>query len=232
MIVDPDMPDHWKVQMLAGMLGDDAAAPVYLIRLWGHCQNRKSHVFDSLPPMGIRAICKYPGDPDQLDAALIECGFIARDGKEVTVVGWDEHNANLLNAWHNGSKGGRPKKPTKNPRVSHGNTYEVEEVDKEDKEDEKKGSAKRACRLPEDFPREIEIQWAKANEPAVDAKREAAKFRDYWKGKSGKDATKADWPATWRNWIRKAAEWRKPTGDDARNDAVAAAKAYRRQRNG
>ncbi len=33
---------------------------------------------------------------------------------------------------------------------------------------------------------------------------EAEKFRDYWCGKSGKDAAKTDWPATWRNWVRNA----------------------------
>jgi uncharacterized protein YdaU (DUF1376 family) len=33
--------------------------------------------------------------------------------------------------------------------------------------------------------------------------READRFRDYWIGKSGKDAAKADWQATWRNWVRK-----------------------------
>lgn len=31
---------------------------------------------------------------------------------------------------------------------------------------------------------------------------EADKFRDFWIGKSGKDATKLDWEATWRNWMR------------------------------
>jgi hypothetical protein len=31
---------------------------------------------------------------------------------------------------------------------------------------------------------------------------EAAKFRDYWVSKSGRDAAKLDWEATWRNWIR------------------------------
>lgn len=35
---------------------------------------------------------------------------------------------------------------------------------------------------------------------------EAEKFRNYWTAKSGKDATKADWPATWRNWILNAVE--------------------------
>lgn len=34
----------------------------------------------------------------------------------------------------------------------------------------------------------------------------AHKFKDYWIAKSGKDATKADWLATWRNWIRREAE--------------------------
>ena len=33
---------------------------------------------------------------------------------------------------------------------------------------------------------------------------EAAKFGDYWHAKTGKDATKADWAATWRNWCRNA----------------------------
>jgi uncharacterized protein YdaU (DUF1376 family) len=34
----------------------------------------------------------------------------------------------------------------------------------------------------------------------------AHKFKDYWIAKSGKDATKVDWLATWRNWIRREVE--------------------------
>lgn len=33
---------------------------------------------------------------------------------------------------------------------------------------------------------------------------EADKFRDFWISKTGKDATKLDWEATWRNWCRNA----------------------------
>jgi len=33
---------------------------------------------------------------------------------------------------------------------------------------------------------------------------EGRKFRDYWVAKTGKDATKMDWQATWRNWCRNA----------------------------
>lgn len=32
------------------------------------------------------------------------------------------------------------------------------------------------------------------------------KFCDYWTAKTGANATKADWPATWRNWCRSTAE--------------------------
>lgn len=33
--------------------------------------------------------------------------------------------------------------------------------------------------------------------------RAADRFRDHWLGKSGKDGVKADWEATWRNWVRR-----------------------------
>jgi uncharacterized protein YdaU (DUF1376 family) len=39
-----------------------------------------------------------------------------------------------------------------------------------------------------------------------DIRREAPKFRDYWIAKPGAGGLKLDWPATWRNWCRRAAE--------------------------
>jgi len=36
--------------------------------------------------------------------------------------------------------------------------------------------------------------------------REAARFRDYWKGRAGSGGVKLDWTATWQNWIRSTAE--------------------------
>ncbi len=36
---------------------------------------------------------------------------------------------------------------------------------------------------------------------------ETDKFRDYWIAKPGKDGCKLDWDATFRNWLRKAAEF-------------------------
>src|SRR5690606_26079379 len=33
---------------------------------------------------------------------------------------------------------------------------------------------------------------------------ELDKFHDYWSAKTGQQATKLDWDATWRNWLRNA----------------------------
>lgn len=63
---------------------------------------------------------------------------------------------------------------------------------------------KRATRLPENWtlPRAWG-QWAISEGYSEQVVRlEAEKFRDYWISKSGKDAAKLDWFATWRNWIR------------------------------
>lgn len=117
MIIDPDMPDHWKTRMLVDLLGGDEMAPLYLIRLWGHCQNRKKSTFDSLPPAGLKALCRFQGDAQAFNDALVECGFVERDGNALIVCGWDEHNASLVKNWENGKKGGRPRKetPKENP---------------------------------------------------------------------------------------------------------------------
>jgi hypothetical protein len=50
------------------------------------------------------------------------------------------------------------------------------------------------------------VIWARENAPDVNGSYETAKFVDYWRAKSGRDGTKQDWVATWRNWIRKASE--------------------------
>jgi hypothetical protein len=139
MIVDPDFLDHWKTRMLADTLNDELA-PIYVIRLWGHCQTRRSWEFD-IPANGVKALCRYPGDAEILDLALQSSGFISRQDGIVTVVGWDEHNASLIANWLNGKRGGRPKKanPTKthglpmdNPQKTHGEPIREDRI-REDK---------------------------------------------------------------------------------------------------
>jgi hypothetical protein len=70
----------------------------------------------------------------------------------------------------------------------------------------------RGTRLPRDFvaPQEW-IDWAIGLGGNCQYWRnETEKFRDYWSAKSGKDATKLEWKATWRNWCRNAIERNPP----------------------
>nr|CBI78685.1 conserved hypothetical protein [Bartonella sp. AR 15-3] len=67
----------------------------------------------------------------------------------------------------------------------------------------KRSRSDRGCRLPEDFEPDYEFAIAEGLPPER-VNIEKAKFRDFWKAKAGKDACKTDWPATWRNWVRKA----------------------------
>ncbi|MCW1886200.1 hypothetical protein OKA04_15790 [Luteolibacter flavescens] len=123
--MDPDFPDHWKTRMVVDALGGDEAAPVYLIRLWGHCQNRKTASFDNLPAEALKAVCRYPGSASDIERALTVAGFIGREGAVLMVVGWAEYNASLIANWTNGKKGGRPPKNHRNmtgdnPSETHG----------------------------------------------------------------------------------------------------------------
>lgn len=60
-------------------------------------------------------------------------------------------------------------------------------------------------RLPEDWqPTPDLVAWAKENCPDIDGRYETEQFIRYWHAKAGKDARKADWPATFRSWVAKS----------------------------
>lgn len=73
-------------------------------------------------------------------------------------------------------------------------------------------SAGRGTRIPEPFTiDDLMRRWAATNTPGVNVDAETEAFVDYWRGRTGQIAVKADWPATWRNWMRRASE-RVPAG--------------------
>lgn len=77
---------------------------------------------------------------------------------------------------------------------------EKEKIDKKEKD-----AAKRGSRLPPDWELCEEWgDWAVSQGLSVDdVLREEQVFRDYWVSLAGSKATKLDWEATWRNWIRR-----------------------------
>lgn len=143
MIIQPDFLTHWKTKALANQLGTEA--PLYLLRLWAYCQNRKAtSEFEDLPPAAVKAICEFDGDPAELEAALSESRWIERDGPLLRVLNWGEHNAGLIANRANGRKGGRPPKPMANPSETHrkpmANPNETDKKREDKKREDESGS--------------------------------------------------------------------------------------------
>jgi uncharacterized protein YdaU (DUF1376 family) len=109
----------------------------------------------------------------------------------------------------NGKLGGRPKKTQS---VSNGNPMETQIKPKitltnnqEPITNNYKPITKieRATRLPDDWqPSDDMIQFCLQERPDLDWKFVSDGFRDYWISQAGAKGRKADWSATWRNWVR------------------------------
>ena len=86
-------------------------------------------------------------------------------------------------------------------------------------------------RLPEDFTvTDAMAKWAAEYVPGVDIASETGSFRDYWANITGARAKKHDWPAAWRNWMRKAdAAGRPPRRASAAEQARRLAEKYRKE---
>ena len=54
--------------------------------------------------------------------------------------------------------------------------------------------------VPDDWIADAAARRKVHGKPPIDLALEAEKFQNFWAAKSGKDATKVDWRATWRNW--------------------------------
>jgi len=135
-----------------------------------------------------------------LEAALFrleEVGLI--DSATAQPLGWDDRQFLSDSSTARVQAYRERKKRTGNVSVTAQDTDT--DTDTEQKKKEKASPA--GSRLPEDWtPPEDWLAWARAEKPGINALQEADKFRDFWHSKAGKDGRKANWQATWRNWIR------------------------------
>jgi hypothetical protein len=68
--------------------------------------------------------------------------------------------------------------------------------------EEAKASSRRGTRIPEPFLLTKEMrEWSEKECPQIDLKTETQRFVNYYRAKTGQNATKLDWRATWENWI-------------------------------
>lgn len=161
------------------------------------------------------ARCRTGEELDALDAVLADF-FTLSDGRYVQPRVEEEfvkaeEQAKINQA--NGKRGGRPRKPKGNRNetesVISGNRSEREKNpnplihQSTNAKEQEQARAPSGSRLPADWTLPTDwYAWALSERPELDLGREAASFADHWHAKAGKDGRKADWQATWRNWIR------------------------------
>ena len=144
MIVQPDFCDHWKTRHVVKGSGSEAAVRA-ILRLWGHCQQRRRWVFPDLTPVMLAAICGWEGESQVFWDAMVGM-FIDATPAGFEVHEWAEVNASLLAGWEKGkfgALGGRPKKnPQGNPGANPGKSLGKPDKRREEKIGEEISEAK------------------------------------------------------------------------------------------
>lgn len=128
----------------------------------------------------------------------------------------------------NGKLGGRPAKPStaqnKTQPVNFDNPNESEPnlnhkpLTINHKPNNKGSRLSNDWKLPEEY-----FDYCKQNRPDLNPNFIADEFKDYWISVAGSKGVKADWFATWRNWVRKQRAQpfvNKPSYQDAREAAA------------
>lgn len=108
MIVQPDFAEHWKTRLLVKITSDESS-PLAVIRLWAHCQHSRRDKFPDMTPAQLASVCHWDNRKPACHVALVKAGFVEKlTPKGYRAHQWSEHNAQLLQKWQAGQKGGRP----------------------------------------------------------------------------------------------------------------------------
>jgi hypothetical protein len=110
MIVQPDFMEHWKTRRLVEIT-KDKSAPLAMLNLWGYCQTSRRWEFPDMTREQLAAICRWDNRKPACHVALVKAGFVDRLKKGFAAHDWQQVNAQLIQKWNSGKKGGRPAKP-------------------------------------------------------------------------------------------------------------------------
>lgn len=96
-----------------------------------------------------------------------------------------------------------------------------------------KAESTNATRLPPDWqPNAAMRAFCETEQPGIDPDAIADRFRDYWIAQPGIKGRKADWQATWRNWVRNERQHQPIRGSPMRQTAQDKAKDFADQLTG
>lgn len=190
-------------------------ARVFYIALW--CEADREGRMDWKPgTLKMRYLGGDSCDVNEVAAELIDAGLIILyevEGKRYAEIPTFKTHQVINNRESHSTRparvidaSSRVKAEGKEGRERKGREGEGRVTDADAAEAAKTTGPKKGHRLPDDWqlPKPWG-EWTLAEYPAWTAdivRLEAAKFADHWHAKAGKDATKTDWEATWRNWCR------------------------------
>lgn len=183
-------------------------------------------------PMDERDLARYADmDPRAVRKALpkmLQLGMIAMDGSIITIPNWAarQYESDDVNARSQRFRERQKQQqsnvhsnvatPLQKGTLQRCSVTPDTDTDKEEPPSLRSGGAggaqearkrRQGERLPDGWRPDPTIHSEmRVKFPHVNTELETEKFKDYWHAKAGKDATKLDWQATWRNWIRNAAE--------------------------
>jgi hypothetical protein len=159
--------------------------------------------------------------------------YTVRDRRYLVIIGWEHQKIDHPS---------RPRYPLPNGDVARADSYSRESLATPSRgfervsansplvtgeqrnrgTEEKPPPNARATRLPDNWrPPQTEVDKMRTECPTVDLKAEHLKFVDHYRSKAGPDATKVDWTATWRNWMRRTNQFgpTRPTTNGTRRQA-------------
>ena len=204
--------DDPRVSKLCDLTDQSEAAIVgALYWLWAAADQ---HTEDGLMPgLTLRQIDRKTG-VQGFGAALCQIGWLEDNPDGVRIVNFEDHNgtsakrrctdaqrkANVRNVSASDADKQRTESGQKTPNLGA-----REEKRREEEKTEEAPSAKSpaGAALPKNWILPAQwAAWAQGERPDLDPNKVADEFRDYWIAKPGKEGRKADWEATWRNWVR------------------------------
>lgn len=158
---------------------------------------------DGYTPEVVDELIGWPG----FTAAMVSVEWAEETPQGIVLPNFERHNGQ--SAKRRATDAERKRAVRKASALDADKLRTREEKRREEKKELKSlGAPKRpptGSRLEDDWsPPADWVEWAKDERPDLDVILEADKFRDFWISKPGKDGRKANWKATWRNWIRNA----------------------------
>jgi len=205
----PEKPEVWAMSESLNI--DPDAVTGKLIRVWawfdahtddGHAKRVTCHMIDR--------VTLHPG----FAKAMVDVGWLEDSGAGLRQPNFDRHNgesakkraeAAQRQAKHRKQKAQDEEKPRNAKSVTKvlPEKRREENILKDKDKEQVRKPKKTGQRLPKNWQPDKELlTWAMTERTDLDIKRVIDSFTDYWIAKTGAAATKLDWDATFRNWVR------------------------------